>query len=83
MSVSGTDTVVWRGTGVAALGGTHANHAHGLAADQSRQAFGLMQKTPLAGPTYREKRRQFVDHLLPLDNPNHDWTIPTMNGFVT
>ncbi len=52
--------------------GAHANHKHGLPADQYRQAFGLMQKTPLAGPTYRGKRRQFVDHLLPPDNPNHE-----------
>ncbi len=52
--------------------GTHANHTHGLTADQYRQAFGLMQKTPLAGPTYREKRRKFVAHLLTVDNPNQE-----------
>jgi hypothetical protein len=52
--------------------GAHTNFTHGLAADRYRQAFGLMQKTPLAGPTFREKRRQFVDHLVHPDNPAHE-----------
>ena len=44
--------------------GPHTYQAHGLTANEYRQAFGLMQATKLIGPTYRKRRQALATEQL-------------------